>query len=482
MHRRVRHVSVPLAALLGVAVLSCSSDACRDMQGTPTALVCGGEGTVAPAAPAQPPSACTDLRVVMPNFYKLLDSGGLSGLRAVVASLANGPAGSPDLPPLSAVLNVAVQGLNVFADDPPEVDAQHRCLATPQEAADRAADGSCSGHGPNDVPGRCNLNRMCEVRRALDLALKNQAGAAILERLRPLIVKLLRYVEGKLPGETSDHYDDLGTALRAMAQSEGVCDPHDLYGLLDAVLSSLPPAQASAQLGAAYAILTDPSFKKFLHDFTTNAGDGSTAIGRDGFIFLVQFIGKTLAGQNPNDPGAVFGQLDSVLQKFVYPFLEQPANQQKYGTQLEDEIKQLSATAKTLLTGPAGPRIFAELQKVVGCIGDVDKQGVLAGALYDLIISQDVTGISLADVVKALKDFVDVDKQGTLNRMLVDVLQGIENDDRAVEALSALTLQILDDNLLRKTIPVLDTLVDQSVVLDLLTLLDDLLYGCKHPA
>src|SRR6266850_2645697 len=63
------------AAVVG-AFAACSTADCRSMKGSGSFmgdLVCGGQGTDAPEPDAPKANACTDVRQVMPGFFKLLD-------------------------------------------------------------------------------------------------------------------------------------------------------------------------------------------------------------------------------------------------------------------------------------------------------------------------------------------------------------------------------------------------------------------------
>ncbi len=477
--------------LLTMALLSlfgaCASDACRDSQSGAGALFCGGEGTAAPAGEETPAGAC-NLRRLLPHFFLLLDQGDLAPLRTVVAAL--GEENAIEGAPLPNVLDLAFYGLRLFANDAPECsDSDPGCIADSRGCLDlktasrRAEDTTCSDHGPNAEPGRCNLNRLCETRRALDLSLKQDSARNILDKLRPLTVKILRYFEGKLPGETGPHYDDLGAVLRLMAQNTGpnsVCDPHHFYGLAEDLLISQTPQLAALQLTAVHNVLADPDLNRFLGDFTTSK-DNTVLVSRDAFIQLAQLLTKIIIEQDPRDTGKLFDSIEGLMTNVVYPFIEK-----KYpGSSLESDLKTLVAAARATFATKVGPDMLRHIQAQLNCMLTVDKNGDIPGAIYDLTQTESSDQAALAlELVDAISSYWKEDSQGGLARMTVNILRSVNNpdDDRAVDAISRLVQKSLDKNLLPTGLPVVETLIDRGVMIEFLTLADNLLYGCKQGA
>src|SRR4051812_9773743 len=96
LQRRARGLLPTLIALCCGGVLGgfagCSTADCKSMKGSGSFLgdvMCGGEGTDAPEPDAPKANACTDVRMVMPGFFKLLEdpTRPLQGLRDAVKIL-----------------------------------------------------------------------------------------------------------------------------------------------------------------------------------------------------------------------------------------------------------------------------------------------------------------------------------------------------------------------------------------------------------
>src|SRR5438105_7844119 len=94
-HGRMRGLATLAAVCCGAvlgAFAGCSTADCRSMKGSGSLLgdaVCGGQGTDAPEPDAPAANACSDVRQVMPGFFKLLEdpSRPLDSLREAVKAI-----------------------------------------------------------------------------------------------------------------------------------------------------------------------------------------------------------------------------------------------------------------------------------------------------------------------------------------------------------------------------------------------------------
>ena len=476
------------------AVAGCSTQDCKDMKGKGSFfgdLVCGGQGTDAPEPEPVKPSACSNLRLVMPGFFKLLDdpTRPLDKLREAVKALgtptclrqpracaasdecAVGDCKDGFCPctewysPLADILQITFRGLAAVASDKIEPGAVGgRCL---------------SPAAAQSLPPE-SINRMCEVRRMLDVLVGQDAGKKILEDPAVLRVtlRLLHYVQGA--GEGSDgrpHYD-LFTTLGRMAQNPGVCAPSDLYDFLDRTLAYFTPQKAAQELGAIESLLADQRTKDFLKGLAT----GNDPKGRQSVITII----KTLAGNLTAAPSGAeaWKKVEDLLKQLIYPYLENnfPPD---YVAKVKTTVEGPTGTGgiKALFGDAAG--IFPYLQKLLRCASNpvIENNGELIGAIYDLVSLSETatTGVDLATLVGALKALTTVDSTGQVGRSLRLVLRAARDDDDATEAVRALLAQVLTPEIAQKLLPPIDTLVQNKVLGEVLTLLDDLLYSCKPP-
>ncbi len=480
-----------LALASGIALgaaAGCSTADCKSMKGSGSALgdlVCGGQGTNAPEPDAPLPNACTDIKLVMPGFFVLLEdpTQPLASLREAVKTLGTpqcldrqhqsctadttcpvGDCGADGFcpcqttySPLSDLLVITFKGLASIASTVAEPGAPGGSFCvTPAQAALL-------------LPSQ--INRTCEIRRLLDVLLQQNGGQTLLNdpNVQSVVLNLLRYVEGKTDGVP--HYD-LFTTLGRMAQNPGICAPSDAYNLLDKALLYYTPAKAGADLGAIQDLLADPLTKQFLAGLSTGNG---TAAGRQSLITLVHDLVGTITSADSGEHATA--QIDNLLSKVVYPYIEQ-----HQGQAFEAKVKKAVAAFEGLLSTPAG--VFPFLKPLLTCINNpvVDNNGEPVGALYDLVSLQSTTGgIDLATLVGAVKTLVTLDPTGQVSRSLRLIIEGARDDDAATEAVRALLGQVLTPGLAQKLLPPLDVLVQKQVLGEVITLLDDLLYKCTPP-
>jgi hypothetical protein len=112
----------------------------------------------------------------------------------------------------------------------------------------------------------------------------------------------------------------------------------------------------------------------------------------------------------------------------------------------------------------------------------------LIGAVYDILApSEAAGGIDLATLVGAIKTLATLDQTGQTGRTLRMIVQGIEgsndpNDPHPVrDAVAAVVADALTAEEGQKLLPALSVLIQDQVVPELFSFLQDLLYTCKPP-
>lgn len=495
-----------LGLILGAGGAGCSTQQCKDMKGNGSpfaSLLCGGEGTPAPEPTPNLPSACQP-RAVMPQFFALIDNQdpSLAGLRAAMADLgapicldpgsrvctadtacAIG-ACDPDThlcpcqtsySPLGDVLGVTLRGLATIADDKPE--SNDPSLPKP----------GCLSIADATKLDPSQRNRMCELRRTLDVLLNQNGGNAIFgdPNVRKVILSLIDYVQGKTDPNGATHYDLLTPLGRMASADSATCDPAALWQLLDNMLGYLSPATATTLLGNVQVLLADPYTKQFLANLTQNGG----ASGRDSMILLVHGLSPAITGAASG--ADALGAINNLLNSLVY-------NSSSVPHQFKDEVKAVMDAAGAMLADQTG--IFPPLQKVVACVGSPQVRCIdpasctnhddeLIGALYDIISRPEAQGgVDLATLVGALKTLVTADQTGQTDRALRMIIQGVEGSPNqgdaheARDAVAQLAKDMLTADEGQKLLPALGVLIQNQVVPEFLSFMQDLLYTCKPPA
>jgi hypothetical protein len=145
--------------------------------------------------------------------------------------------------------------------------------------------------------------------------------------------------------------------------------------------------------------------------------------------------------------------------------------------------------------------IFPPLKKVLGCTASAEVRCAdpsrctnhddeLVGALYDILSRPENKaggGLDLSTLVGAIKTLVSLDSTGQMTRTLRLVVGGIAgspdpNDPHdARDAVAALTRDALTADEGAKLVPALSLMIKNQVLLELFSLIQDLLYACKPP-
>ena len=497
-----------LAAAFGAAAAAglfagagCGSLDCKSMKSngsTFAGLFCGGAGVDAPVPDTPALSACQP-REVMPVFFSLIDQNdpSLAGLRAAVADLGRPVCLVPkdrtcqsddqcaigsctnglcpcetSYSPLTDVLGVTLRAMVTIAVDP-------------AESSVGPAPGCLSAAQAKDLPIE-KRNRMCELRRTLDILLQQNGGSTLVNdpQIHKVLLSLIDYVQGKTDPDHKTHYDLLTPIGRMAGADTASCDPAALWTLLDKMFGYLTPQIAGAQLGAVQVLLSDPYTKQFLANLSGSGG----AQGRDAMILLFHTLAPSIT--SAANGAAALSAVDNLLNGLVYGSSSVPQS-------FKDEVKAVMDNASGLLADSTG--IFPPLQKMLACAGSAEVRCVdpsscsthddeLIGALYDILSKPEASGgVDLATLVGALKTLTTLDQTGQMGRTIRMIVQGIEgspdpNDPHeARDAVAELASSSLTAEEGQKLLPAVGVLIEKQVVTELFSLLQDLLYTCKPP-
>lgn len=474
---RLKHA---LACLL---LAGCSDARCRSMQGPLAGLFCGAQGDDAPGPVAPPPAACADLTKQAPALFALIDDPAqpLQALRSTLSQLdavqcldASRPACSSDLDcdgvacapdgkcacriaynPLGEVLRAGLRGLGAASREPPE-SATQQCLP----AADAAS-----------LPQQ---NHLCELKRAWAVLRSGSTGPLSDPRLAATLREVADYTSGKTDGAV--HAAMAGTFGR-MALHGDLCDPADFFSLLEKLLAHLTPDNAAQATGVLKALIEDPTLRPLLLSLES----GSSAEGRDSAVYLVHFfIDEIAAVQTGAQASAA---LQDILDKYVYPQVSDAG--------LRAHIQAAVDLLSRMIADDVGA--FPPLQRIIACASNpvVDddpvsgKSSELIGAVYDLLVSPN--GVSVADELDLVTDLVKLDTGGQVTRAAHDLVAAMLGDDQALDAVRGAAADALCgpgpvcDGVAFSTgvLPALAVLSDHGALLDLVTLLSDVLEGCN---
>lgn len=489
---RLWRSSIGLLVLSLAAALvapACSPAKCKELKGSGSAFAsvfCGGEGDDAPVpVNDQQPNFCSNIRGVMPAFFTLMERSDkpLAGLRAAVAELGHTQClqtdaqrscrsdddcefGSCDT---AARLCPCTQGFNPLAD---LLGMTFRGMASISRDANETSSGRCASATEAASLPAGKINRMCEVRRTLDVLLQQNGADKVLNdpNLTAVLLALLDYVQGK--GYSKPHYD-LFTTMGRMAGNPGVCDPLNAYALIDKLLGWLTPANAVPVLDHLAALLDDPEMQTFL----SKVSNGGSEQGRAAVITIAKSLMPSLiiAKSGQEAMGPITDLVNSLVLK----------PEAAYSQAFKNKVKAVLDDVGVLLGPQLG--LWEPLRLTLVCLNnpDVDKNGELIGAIYDLVslrsLGPSVPGVDLPTLLKALKTIAGFDPTGQVTRTLRMVVNSIAADEAATEAVRQLLAEALTEDVGRKLTPSLAVMIQAKVLGEVFTLLDDLLYECKQP-
>ncbi|MBS2020856.1 MAG: hypothetical protein JST92_00475 [Deltaproteobacteria bacterium] len=498
-------IAALVIALGSSALMSgCSTSQCKDMKGSGSvfgSIVCGGEGDDAPEAtnPNQP-NFCSNVRAVMPAFFALLDdkTKPLDGLRQAVKELgqtqclqtdkerACTEGGTCEVGDCTNGLCPCAHGYNPLAD---LLVVTFKGLATVSRDGNETATARCASVAEAATLPANKINRMCEIRRLLDVLLEQNGGNKVLDdpAVTSVLLALLDYIQGK--GYAAPHYD-LFTTLGRMAGNPGICAPADAYNLLDKLLGWLTPTNAVPVLDHLSTLLADPQMQQLLGSISGSGTGTPDPANRAALITLVTktLLPDLIAARNGEDG---LSAVNNLVQTLVY-------NSSTYTQAFKDKVRAVINDVNGLVCDPSlhtdgscpaatAPQLWPELHNLLTCLNDpnVDSQGELVGAIYDLLslkpLQPGVSGVDLPTLLNALKALAQLDPTGQVGRTGQLIIRGLRDDEDATEAVRQLLAQLLTAEIGQKLIPSLEVTIQDKVLGEIVTLLDDLLYQCKQP-
>ena len=293
-------------------------------------------------------------------------------------------------------------------------------------------------------------------------------------RLAATLREVADYTSGKTDGTV--HAAMAGTFGR-MALHGDLCDPADFFSVLEKLLAHLTPQSASQATGVLKDLVLDPTLRPLL----LSLASGSSAQGRDSVVFLVHFfVGEIAAVQTGAEASAA---LQDILDQDVYPSVTDDA--------LKAHIQAAADLLGRMIADDVGA--FPALQRLVACasnpVVDVDpvsgQSSELIGAVYDLLVSPN--GVSVGDELDLVNDLVRLDEDGQVTRAAHGVVLAMLGDAEALDAVRGAAAEALcgpgpvcDGVAFSKgVLPALALLTEHGALLDLVTLLSDVLEGCN---
>lgn len=442
---------------------------------------CGAVGKDAPEPPPAPPAQCRTLENAMPGFFALLRSDGsnLEGLRTVVERMMSGTVES-GANPVAELLSATVRGLKNYTKDPAE--NAHACWSL----------GELASPTPPPLAPLCSIeaeageqceNRMCAVRRALDLGLRDQQAKAALEALRPLLVTVLGYVSNKGPGADGTTHYEAFDFLYTAAGNSSLCSPRNLVDVIDRILVFFRNNPAcgndcpgTVALRNVEALLADPALEQFLADFEESEGGGR---GKAGILAVIATVGRAMENMPANEH--YFDGIDNAV-KLVMQFL---GDEPKYAG-MKAGLESMLGLLRELLRPDREGSLLLPLKEVMHCVNTLDKDQALTGAVYDLMSRPTgAGGLDVKELVGAIGDVVELDRSGVLAGMLHAVLASLSADPEALDALRRFFVQAQAKDNATLLVPALQDLLivpagaEQSPVEELADVLDELVYGCR---
>lgn len=441
---------------------------------------CGGVGTPAPPDPPEEVSSCRSLEASLPNFFRLLrdPSSPLGGLEHVVSKLASGDPSDVSQNPIASMLKNTMTGLRRFTLDPDETpDA--RCVPFAElESRSPEPRPLC---GVEAAPGESCENRMCVVRRALSLGLRNEGAKASLDALEPVLGKVLGYISNTGPGaDGREHYEAL-EVLHRTALNESLCAPKNLVDVADGIIvffRNSPSCGADCAgiraVESLQAMVADPALQALLTSYEDAEADGK---GRGSFQALGRVLGQSLETMPENE--RYFDSVQGVVD-LLYRFMD--TDKAKYGA-LRGHVEEVVSVARALLDPNRPGAILKPLKAVMRCVNQVDSEQALVGAAYDLLSRSGEDGGNGLDVevlVGTVADVVRLDEHGVFAGALHAILATLSQDEQSLEAVRQFLVQVQTVDNARLAFPALQRMVQENVVDELLGLVDELLYGCRE--
>lgn len=286
-----------------------------------------------------------------------------------------------------------------------------------------------------------------------DLVLEAANKTEVEEKLAPLLVSMLEFMDGRTDNQS--RY----AAADAAAVFVRRCDPDYLMTAVEGVLRLQSPSHGkpwlTALLDESRPLLADPTLQPFLDSFERNAETGKPAV-----VALVVQIMIFLADDN-----FAIERVETLLESAVYPLVS---------PELRVKIEALVAMLDEATRPEA--QILIPIQGAVRCgLMHTAERDAVIGFLYDLVASPELGLESILETTSAL-----VGDDGAKNELslLADTVAIIRDDPKVSDDLRELLATLLSVPDVELTVPVLIELIREEVAGEMLQAVAKLLGGC----
>lgn len=418
----------------------------------------------APAPP--PPSPCKSLSALAPEFFALLDSGQLDGLKRVIElSLSRPPPDDPTgSPPVVSLLRGVLRVMEQFADDPPEPGG-NPCAALPPPAG--------------------QANRLCVLRRLVDKLLLDPHQLDGIAALGPLIETVLGYLDVGIAGTAPGEHYGVTTAVANLCKH---CDAANhaaiftlIANLLEYLRTPLPTAltcggDSYTQRGpyffcAIQTLLVNPDLAGLLQTISKDQEQGRIAM-----LDIIHLAVTKLEAASVDS--TYFDGLANVFDTLLYPAIDNayPNNGLHADVQrLEDVLRDLLDPANGLLQ----PIKLSSACLVPDPNAQTPDETALTGAIYDLAFGSKT--VQLDTLMGVVKNLLALDPQGQSLGILEDFVKAFAASETNREASADACYALFEQGNAPDVVPSLKVLIGAGVVGQLACAVDQVMYGCQAP-
>lgn len=398
---------------------------------------CGADQQVAPEPPP-PMVQCRAFDELMPRFVGAISTGKTEGLKNVVENQLLRSARPDEPPPINDVLRVIFATLNRLASKPPEPGG--------------TKDNYCAPEG--SPPPLERANEVCELRRTIDLLVRQGKGLDAIAVVEPQLQGILDYITGT--GSSRDrvpHYE-IAAAFSNLCSNTMVCQ---LSNGLDLIIEFT--AYANTPDGRRLVTnLNTLGTKQTLTAFLAPQN-----LNEDGFVAIARALIPAIKGADPAALENAFNQL-TIL----------PAD-------LRNDLRPTIEDLKRLLQNE---RLKMSISRALTCIENSDRNYDLVRMLYRLAIRDMRPEFGITRLSQIFKQLQDVDQRGSLIFLANTLAQAVRNDEDAINAAASTckTLLATSPNNAQQALPVVAELVRNGLVQEALCASDTLLFGCSGGA
>jgi hypothetical protein len=443
---------------------------------------CGALDKPAPRSNPRP-TQCQSLSQLAPAFSETIRSGRAEKLRVVLErNKLMEPQTDGSSPPILTLLRVVLGTLNAMAKDPPERGAPRGELCN-----------SVSPPAPRDA------NRMCEVRRLIQVFVHEGKGLETLNLLDPLLAGALRYIVGSPPSATVSHYEVAGV-LSDLCSKPAICRPEDTFDMLAGILSYVAPTTAEPKrpknlLATLNAFLQHPSVKSLLASMTAK-------LTLDELILFANLLMDNLFAM-PTDPAKFANvyhrDMEVKINDLLTSTLKISRTDPKYkdlrlaldkilGPHEKEDESQPHGNVRPMMfdmLDPGRPQpILVPMQRSLDCFRKVDTKSVLMQMVHALGYKEGVVGLN--DIVRALEGVADTDDRGTIVHFAIMLVGIIRQDGDGLLASRKLCATLLSTKKpadgsksnAELITPLVTEVFEQRAVQEIVCVADTLLFGC----